>query len=62
MILSLTNGKVETITTTDISTAFLNAPIDETKVVLISPPQVLLKLGIVKPSTIWEMRKAKNAI
>eukprot|EP00975_Prorocentrum_lima_P065736 12905168-Prorocentrum_lima.AAC.1 len=40
MILSLTNGKVETITTTDISTAFLNAPIDETTVVLISPPSV----------------------
>eukprot|EP00975_Prorocentrum_lima_P013202 2802653-Prorocentrum_lima.AAC.1 len=31
MILSLTNGRVDTITTTDISTAFLNAPIDETK-------------------------------
>eukprot|EP00975_Prorocentrum_lima_P035081 7373054-Prorocentrum_lima.AAC.1 len=29
MLLSLTNGKVETVTTTDISTAFLNAPIDE---------------------------------
>eukprot|EP00975_Prorocentrum_lima_P054333 11396454-Prorocentrum_lima.AAC.1 len=39
MILSLTNGGAETIATTDISTAFLNAPIDETKVVLISPPQ-----------------------
>eukprot|EP00975_Prorocentrum_lima_P066457 12909357-Prorocentrum_lima.AAC.1 len=49
MLLSLTNGKVETVTTTDISTAFLNAPIDETKVVLISPPQALLRLGIVKP-------------
>eukprot|EP00975_Prorocentrum_lima_P048677 10184605-Prorocentrum_lima.AAC.1 len=31
MILSLTNGYVETITTTDIREAFLNAPIDETK-------------------------------
>eukprot|EP00975_Prorocentrum_lima_P000737 148557-Prorocentrum_lima.AAC.1 len=31
MILSLTDGQAETITTTDISTAFLNAPIDETK-------------------------------
>eukprot|EP00975_Prorocentrum_lima_P061622 12880956-Prorocentrum_lima.AAC.1 len=39
MLLSLTNGKVETVTATDISTAFLNAPIDEAKVVLISPPQ-----------------------
>eukprot|EP00975_Prorocentrum_lima_P021249 4473350-Prorocentrum_lima.AAC.1 len=48
MVLSLTNGRVETITTTDISTAFLNAPIDEGKVVLITPPQILSKLGIVK--------------
>eukprot|EP00975_Prorocentrum_lima_P046347 9693149-Prorocentrum_lima.AAC.1 len=31
MVLSLTNGRVETVTTTDISTAFLNAPIDEGK-------------------------------
>eukprot|EP00975_Prorocentrum_lima_P050823 10649866-Prorocentrum_lima.AAC.1 len=31
MLLSLTNGKVETVTTTDISTAFLNGPIDEAK-------------------------------
>eukprot|EP00975_Prorocentrum_lima_P043839 9194263-Prorocentrum_lima.AAC.1 len=31
MLLRLTNGKVETVTTTDISTAFLNAPIDEAK-------------------------------
>eukprot|EP00975_Prorocentrum_lima_P055473 11631931-Prorocentrum_lima.AAC.1 len=31
MVLSLINGRVETITTTDISTAFLNAPIDGSK-------------------------------
>eukprot|EP00975_Prorocentrum_lima_P038599 8108781-Prorocentrum_lima.AAC.1 len=31
MLLSLTNGKVEIVTTTDISTAVLNAPIDESK-------------------------------
>eukprot|EP00975_Prorocentrum_lima_P019392 4082971-Prorocentrum_lima.AAC.1 len=58
MLLSLTNGKVETVTTTDISTAFLNARIDESKVVLISPPQVLLRLGFVKPGTVWKIRKA----
>eukprot|EP00975_Prorocentrum_lima_P061677 12881270-Prorocentrum_lima.AAC.1 len=58
MVLSLTNGRMETITTTDISTAFLNAPIDESKVVLITPPQILLKLGIVTPGTIWKIRKA----
>eukprot|EP00975_Prorocentrum_lima_P047762 9985458-Prorocentrum_lima.AAC.1 len=48
MILSLTNGRLETLTTTEISTAFLNAPIDESKVVLIAVPQILSKLGIVK--------------
>eukprot|EP00975_Prorocentrum_lima_P041041 8620294-Prorocentrum_lima.AAC.1 len=57
MILSLTSGKVETITTIDISTAFLNAPTDEAKVVLISPPQVLLRLGVVKPGIVWKIRK-----
>eukprot|EP00975_Prorocentrum_lima_P018957 3993628-Prorocentrum_lima.AAC.1 len=31
MVLSLTNGRVETITRTYISTAFLNTPMDETK-------------------------------
>eukprot|EP00975_Prorocentrum_lima_P060044 12590474-Prorocentrum_lima.AAC.1 len=58
MLLSLTNGKVETVTTTDISTACLHAPIEEAKVVLISPPHVLLRLGIVKPGTEWKIRKA----
>eukprot|EP00975_Prorocentrum_lima_P025714 5410537-Prorocentrum_lima.AAC.1 len=48
MVLSLTNGRLETITTTDISTPFLNAPIDEHKVVRIIAPQILSKLGIVK--------------
>eukprot|EP00975_Prorocentrum_lima_P049469 10347250-Prorocentrum_lima.AAC.1 len=60
--MSLTNGRAETITTTDISTAFLKAPIDETKVVLIYPPQVLLRLGIVKPGTIWEIQKAIHGL
>eukprot|EP00975_Prorocentrum_lima_P055009 11533669-Prorocentrum_lima.AAC.1 len=49
MILSLTNGRLETITTTDISTALLNPPIDETKVDMITPPHMLSRLGIVKP-------------
>eukprot|EP00975_Prorocentrum_lima_P003840 837658-Prorocentrum_lima.AAC.1 len=41
MVLSLTHGRVETITTTDISTAFLIAPMDETGVAPIAPPQIL---------------------
>eukprot|EP00975_Prorocentrum_lima_P068392 12920470-Prorocentrum_lima.AAC.1 len=31
MLLSVTNGHSETLTTTDIATAFLNAPIDESQ-------------------------------
>eukprot|EP00975_Prorocentrum_lima_P057812 12122910-Prorocentrum_lima.AAC.1 len=31
MLRSLTNGRSDTLTTTDITTAFLNSPIDESK-------------------------------
>eukprot|EP00975_Prorocentrum_lima_P039001 8193376-Prorocentrum_lima.AAC.1 len=44
MVLCLTNGRLETITTTDISTAFLNAPIGENKVVLITAPHILSQI------------------
>eukprot|EP00975_Prorocentrum_lima_P022749 4789665-Prorocentrum_lima.AAC.1 len=46
MLLSLTNGRSETLTTTDIATAFLNAPIDERKMILVAVPQILTKLGV----------------
>eukprot|EP00975_Prorocentrum_lima_P003636 793392-Prorocentrum_lima.AAC.1 len=46
MLLSLTSGRSETLTTTDIAAAFLNAPIDESKVILVAVPQILTKLGI----------------
>eukprot|EP00975_Prorocentrum_lima_P005517 1195822-Prorocentrum_lima.AAC.1 len=58
MLLSLTNGRSETLTTTDIAAAFLNAPIDESKVVLVAVPQILTKLGLVKPGTLWKIRRA----
>eukprot|EP00975_Prorocentrum_lima_P020146 4241423-Prorocentrum_lima.AAC.1 len=54
MMLSMTNGR----TTTDISSAFLNTPIDESKVILVAVPQILTKLGIVKPGIAWKVRRA----
>ena len=58
MMLSITNGKVETLTTTDIANAFLNAPIDESRTILVAVPGILVKLGIVKPGTVWKIRRA----
>eukprot|EP00975_Prorocentrum_lima_P051815 10851092-Prorocentrum_lima.AAC.1 len=58
MLLSLTNGRTETLTTTDITTASLNAPIDERMVILVAAPQISTKLGVVKPRTVWKIRGA----
>eukprot|EP00975_Prorocentrum_lima_P070986 12935119-Prorocentrum_lima.AAC.1 len=58
MLLSLTNGRSEMLTTTDIATAFLNAPTDGSKVILVAVPHMLTKLGVVKPGTAWEIRGA----
>eukprot|EP00975_Prorocentrum_lima_P036675 7714680-Prorocentrum_lima.AAC.1 len=57
MTRSLTYGRVETLTTTDIATAFLNAPVDDSEVVRITVPQILTKLGLVKAATVWKVRK-----
>eukprot|EP00975_Prorocentrum_lima_P041838 8791337-Prorocentrum_lima.AAC.1 len=43
---------------TDSSTASLNTPFDESKVVMIAVPQILSKLGIVKAGTVWKIRRA----
>eukprot|EP00975_Prorocentrum_lima_P046122 9646542-Prorocentrum_lima.AAC.1 len=58
MLLSLIDGRIEALTTTDIATAFLNAPIDESKVTLVAAPQILTKLGVVSPGTVWKIRRA----
>eukprot|EP00975_Prorocentrum_lima_P049944 10454736-Prorocentrum_lima.AAC.1 len=49
MLLSLTHGRSETLTTTDIATVFLNAPIDESEVIFVAVPQTLTRRGVVKP-------------
>eukprot|EP00975_Prorocentrum_lima_P064687 12899062-Prorocentrum_lima.AAC.1 len=58
MLLRLPNGRSETLTTTDIATAFLNAPIDESKVMLVAVPQILTNLGVARPGAVWKIRKA----
>ena len=42
----------------DVSTAFLYAPLIEKRDVYCKPPQVLIKLGLVKPGTVWKLKKA----
>eukprot|EP00975_Prorocentrum_lima_P053043 11120736-Prorocentrum_lima.AAC.1 len=54
MMLSMTNGITETLTTTDIPSAFLKAQTDESKVIFVAIPHILTKLGIVKPGLVWK--------
>eukprot|EP00975_Prorocentrum_lima_P002165 469146-Prorocentrum_lima.AAC.1 len=47
---------------TDVATAFLNAPIDESKVILVAVPQILTRLGVVKPGIVWRIRRAVHVL
>ena len=42
----------------NVSTAFLYAPLIEKRDVYCKPPQVLVKLGLVQPGTVWKLKKA----
>ena len=42
----------------DVSTAFLYAPLIEKRDVYCKPPQVLVKLGLIQPGTVWKLKKA----
>ena len=42
----------------DVSTAFLYAPLIEKRDVYCKPPQVLVKLGLIRPGTVWKLKKA----
>ena len=42
----------------DVSTAFLYAPLIEKRDVYCKPPQVLVKLGLAQPGTVWKLKKA----
>ena len=42
----------------DITSAFLNADIHDDDTVLVTPPPILVKMDIVKPNTVWNVKKA----
>ena len=42
----------------DVSTAFLYAPLIEKRDVYCKPRQVLVKLGLIQPGTVWKLKKA----
>eukprot|EP00975_Prorocentrum_lima_P063700 12893106-Prorocentrum_lima.AAC.1 len=46
MMLSMNNGKNETLTATDMANAFLNTPISKDKTILVAVPNILARLGI----------------
>ena len=41
-----------------ITSAFLNADIHDDDIVLVTPPPILVKMNIVKPNTVWHVKKA----
>ena len=57
-MLSLACSKETTWSSVDITSAFLNAGIHEDDTVLITPPPILVKMDIVKPNTVWRVKKA----
>ena len=42
----------------DITSAFLNADNHDDDTVLVAPPPILVKMDIVKPNTVWHVKKA----
>ena len=53
LMLSLANAQ-----DTTWSSAFLNADIHDDDTVLVTPPPILVKMNIVKPNTVWHVKKA----
>ena len=58
LMLSLACSRETTWSSVDITSAFLNADIHEEDTVLITPPPILAKMDIVKPNTVWRVKKA----
>ena len=57
-MLSLACSKETTWSSIDIASAFLNADIHDDDTVLVTPPPILVKMDIVKPNTVWHVKKA----
>ena len=58
LMLSLTCSRDTTWSSIDVTSAFLNADIHEDDTVLVTPPPLLVKMDIVKPNTVWQVKKA----
>ena len=58
LMLSLACSKETTWSSIDITSAFLNADIHDVDTVLVTPPPILVKMDIVKPNTVWHVKKA----
>ena len=58
LMLSLTCSPDTTWSNIDITSAFLNADIHEDDTALVTPPPILVKMDIVKPNTVWQVKKA----
>ena len=57
LMLSLACSKKTTWSSIDITSAFLNADIHDDDTVLVTPPPILVKMDIVKPNTVWHVKK-----
>ena len=55
---SLACSKETTWSSIDITSAFLNADIQDDDTVLVTPPPILVKMDIDKPNTVWHVKKA----
>ena len=64
LMLSLSCSAETTWSSIDITSAFLNADIhdddddDDDDIVLVTLPPILVKMDIVKPNTVWHVKKA----
>ena len=58
LMLSLSCSAETTWSSIDITSAFLNADIHDDDTVLVTPPPILVKMDIVKPNTVWHVKKA----
>ena len=58
LMLSLACSKATKGSSIDITSAFLNADIHDDDTVLVTPPPILVKMDIVKPNTVWHVKKA----
>eukprot|EP00975_Prorocentrum_lima_P022521 4738838-Prorocentrum_lima.AAC.1 len=54
--------ETDTLTTTTIDNAFLNAPIHENKVIPVAMPQILVRLGVAKPERIWQVGRDADGL